>query len=152
RRRMRQHPCHACPDRETHARWAERWWRLKRDTDQLTAQIKGRTGAVARIFDRVTEVLLELGYLTGTEGGELKLEQPGRMLRRISGEGDLLVGEPRRGGSWDALAARGLAAMATTLVYEPRREEAVADEFTLPKGPIRAAFSKTSDLWSVLDD
>src|SRR5690606_29526574 len=45
RRRMRQHPCHACADREAHARWAERWWRLKRDTDQLSRQIAGRTGA-----------------------------------------------------------------------------------------------------------
>jgi ATP-dependent RNA helicase HelY len=25
RRQMRAHPCHACPDREQHARWAERW-------------------------------------------------------------------------------------------------------------------------------
>ena len=60
---MQQHPCHACPDREAHARWAERWWRLKRETDQLSAQIRSRTGAVARIFDRVTDVLVELDYL-----------------------------------------------------------------------------------------
>ena len=25
RRRMRRHPCHACPDRENHARYAERY-------------------------------------------------------------------------------------------------------------------------------
>jgi ATP-dependent RNA helicase HelY len=152
RKRMRQHPCHACPDRETHARWAERWWRLKRESDQLVAQIKGRTGAVARIFDRVTEVLVELGYLSRSQSGELALEPPGRMLRRIYGERDLLVAESLRRGFWDDLDAPSLAAMATTLVFEPRREEAVSDEFTLPKGPIRAAFSKTSDLWSTLDD
>jgi ATP-dependent RNA helicase HelY len=152
RRRMRQHPCHACPEREAHARWAERWWRLKRDTDQLTAQIKGRTGAVARIFDRVTEVLLELGYLTRSSSGELTLEQPGRTLRRIYGERDLLVAESLRRGFWDDLDAPALAAMATTLVFEPRREEAASDEYTLPKGPIRLAFSKTSDLWATLDD
>ncbi len=152
RRQMRQHPCHACPDREAHARWAERWWRLKRDTDQLTSQIKGRTGAVARIFDRVTEVLLELGYLSRSSSGELTLEQPGRMLRRIYGERDLLVAESLRRGFWDDLDAPALAAMATTLVFEPRREEAASDEYTLPKGPIRGAFSKTSDLWATLDD
>ena len=37
---------------EAHARWAERWWRLKRETDQLRSQISGRTGAVAQVFDR----------------------------------------------------------------------------------------------------
>ena len=29
---MRDHPCHACPDRESHARWAERYHKLERDT------------------------------------------------------------------------------------------------------------------------
>src|SRR3954453_9892673 len=28
RRRLRAHPCHGCADREEHARWAQRWWRL----------------------------------------------------------------------------------------------------------------------------
>jgi ATP-dependent RNA helicase HelY len=41
RKRQRQHPCHDCPDRESHARWAERWWKLKRQVDQLTADIRG---------------------------------------------------------------------------------------------------------------
>jgi ATP-dependent RNA helicase HelY len=49
RQRLRSHPSHACPDRENHARWGERWWKLRRQTDQLIAQIESRTGAVARI-------------------------------------------------------------------------------------------------------
>src|SRR5690606_13367129 len=56
RRRLKSHPCHACPERELHARWGERWWKLKRETDQLRAQIRARIGAIARIFDRVTDV------------------------------------------------------------------------------------------------
>ena len=163
RRRMKQHPCHACPERESHARWAERWWRLKRETDQLTAQIRSRTGAVAKIFDRVSEVLVQLGYLVPTAGGsgktgelaqyrELSLEAPGRMLRRIYGERDLLVAESLRRGFWDDLDAPSLAAMATTLVYEPRRDEGVVDERNLPRGRFREAFARTTDLWSELDD
>src|SRR5579875_3210150 len=35
RRRLRQHPSHGCPDREEHARYAERYTRLKRETEQL---------------------------------------------------------------------------------------------------------------------
>jgi ATP-dependent RNA helicase HelY len=32
RAEIRRHPCHGCDDREAHARWAERYHRLKRDT------------------------------------------------------------------------------------------------------------------------
>jgi ATP-dependent RNA helicase HelY len=152
RRRMKQHPCHACPEREQHARWAERWWRLKRETDQLTAQIRTRTGAVAKIFDRVTDVLLELGYLVPTTQGELALNANGRMLRRIYGERDLLVAESLRRGFWDELDPASIAAMATTLVYEPRREEGAIGDRHLPRGRFREAFERTGTLWAELDD
>jgi ATP-dependent RNA helicase HelY len=152
RRRMKQHPCHACPERESHARWAERWFRLKRETDQLSAQIRTRTGAVAKVFDRVTDVLIELGYLVPGESGELTLSPDGRMLRRIYGERDLLVAESLRRGYWSELDAASLAAMATTLVYEPRREEGQLGDRYLPRGRFREAFENTGTLWADLDD
>ena len=151
RRRMKQHPCHACSDREAHARWAERWWRLKRETDQLSGQIRGRTGAVAQVFDRVTEVLLELGYLE-QEGDALTVAAPGRALRRIYGERDLLVAECLRRGVWDELDAPGLAALAAALVYEPRREGADQGEWGMPRGPFRAALEATEAIWAELGD
>ncbi len=149
RRRMRAHPCHSCSDREAHARWAERWWRLKRETDQLSSQIRGRTGAVAKVFDRVTDVLLELGYLE-THDGAVVVAAPGRSLRRIYGERDLLVAECLRRGLWDELDAPALAALVSTLVFEPRREE--TGERKLPGGPFRAAMEATGELWSQLSD
>lgn len=152
RRRMRQHPCHACPERESHARWAERWWKLRRETDQLSSQIRSRTGAVARIFDRVTDVLLELGYLIETPSDELALAPVGRTLRRIYGERDLLVAESLRRGLWDGLDAASLAAMATSVVYEARREDPDAGERALPRGPFRSALDATTTLWAELDD
>src|SRR5690606_6435616 len=115
RKRLRQHPCHGCSDREAHARWAERWWSLTRQTDDLRRQIDSRTGAVARVFDRVTDVLLELGYLRA-EGEDLVVEPAGRTLRRIYGERDLLVAECLRTGAWSELDAGGLAAMAAAIV------------------------------------
>jgi len=151
RRRMKQHPCHACPEREGHARWAERWWRLKRENDQLASQIRGRTGVVAKIFDRVTEVLVGLDYLIPGENG-LELSTHGRMLRRIYGERDLLVAESLRQGFWNELDPASLAAMATTLVYEPRRDEGQPSERTMPRGAFREAFDKTGTLWAQLDD
>ncbi|MGV8885113.1 MAG: DEAD/DEAH box helicase [Microbacteriaceae bacterium] len=152
RTRMKQHPCHVCPDRETHARWAERWWKLKRQTDQLTAEIRGRTGAVAKIFDRVTDVLMLLGYLVTDKQGVVSLSPTGRMLRRIYGERDLLVSEALRLGVWNTLDAASLAAMAASLVYEPRRDEGQLGEQYLPRGNFRAAFDETGDLWARLDD
>jgi ATP-dependent RNA helicase HelY len=147
RKRMKQHPCHACAEREAHARWAERWWRLKRDTDQLRSQISGRTGAVAQIFDRVTDVLLELGYVAGE--GELEVTASGRVLMRIYGERDLLVSECLRRGLWDDLDPAGLAALASALVYEPRREGSDLD-YRIPRGAFRAALEATETVWAEL--
>jgi ATP-dependent RNA helicase HelY len=152
RRRLKQHPCNSCPDREAHARWAERWWRLKRETDKLTAQIRSRTGAVAKVFDRVTDVLLELGYLEASKDGTVVVTPVGRTLRRIYGERDLLVAESLRRGLWDKLDAPSLAAMAASLVFEPRRDEGAANDRTLPGGNFREAYDATGDLWSRLDD
>jgi ATP-dependent RNA helicase HelY len=42
--------------------------------------------------------------------------------------------------------------MATTLVYEPRRDEGQLNERSLPRGPFREAFDRTGDLWATLDD
>jgi ATP-dependent RNA helicase HelY len=152
RKRLKQHPCHTCKDREAHARWAERWWKLKKQTDDLSRQIRTRTGAVARIFDRVTDVLLELGYLIRSETGEVVASVHGRTLRRIYGERDLLVAECLRRGVWKELDPAGLAAMAAALVYEPRRDEGQASDRYLPKGAFRPAFAKTTELWAKLDD
>jgi ATP-dependent RNA helicase HelY len=152
RRRLKQHPCHSCKDRETHARWAERWWKLKRQTDDLSRQIRSRTGAVAKVFDRVTEVLLALGYLVKDTNGAVISGPHGRVLRRIYGERDLLVAECLRRNVWADLDPAGLAAMAAALVYEPRRDEGQPSDRYLPKGTFRPAFEKTTDLWSKLDD
>lgn len=151
RRQLKQHPCHACNDREAHARWAERWWRLRRETDALTGQIRGRTGAVAQVFDRVTEVLEELGYLVG-QGDAVAVAPPGRALRRIYGERDLLVAECLRRGLWDGLDAPGLAALVAALVYEPRREGSDAGERALPRGRFRTALEATELVWAELSE
>lgn len=151
RTRMQRHGCHGCPDREAHARWAERYWKLKRQTDRIRKQIETRTGTVARVFDRVVEVLAALDYVTGT-GDDTALTDAGRTMRRIYGERDLLVAESLRQGLWKGLDAPSLAAMACCLVYEPRRDEANSGERGMPRGAFRGAFEKTSELWAELDD
>ena len=152
RRRMKAHPCHGCKDREQHARWAERWWRLKKQTDALSGQIRSRTGAVAKVFDRVTEVLLGLGYLKRDEESNVVSTPNGRMLKRIYGERDLLVAECLRHSVWTELEPASMAAMATALVYEPRRDEGNPSERYLPRGAFRPALERTEQIWAKLDD
>ncbi|MFC9918755.1 DEAD/DEAH box helicase [Agromyces binzhouensis] len=151
RKRLRAHPCHGCAEREQHARWAERWWRLKRDHDDLSRQIRTRTGQVAKRFDRVAEVLEELGYLERDGAGGLASTAAGRRLKRIYGERDLLVAEALRRGLWDGLDVPSVAAMAAALVYEPRRDDRGV-QYRMPKGGFREAFDRTLDAWSELDD
>jgi len=151
RARMQRHGCHGCPDREAHARWAERYWKLKRHTDRTRKQIENRTGTVARVFDRVVEVLAALDYVAGTDD-ETVLTDAGRTMRRIYGERDLLVAESLRQGLWKGLDAPSLAAMACCLVYEPRRDEANSGERGLPRGSFRSAYERTTTLWAELDD
>ncbi|MFB7890962.1 DEAD/DEAH box helicase [Microbacterium sp. NPDC056044] len=152
RKQMQRHPCHGCPDREHHARWAERYWRLKRDVDKLRRQIETRTGTVARIFDRVVDVLGALEYVSIEGDGTTTLTPAGRTMRRIYGERDLLVAESLRRGIWKDLDAASLAALACSLVYEPRRDDGGPGERGLPRGAFRPAFEATLSLWQELDD
>ncbi|MBT1677891.1 DEAD/DEAH box helicase [Curtobacterium aurantiacum] len=152
RRQLQRHPCHACPEREAHARWSERWWKLKRANDKLVQQIRSRTGAVATTFDRVTEVLIELGYLVDAGDGEATVAAGGRRLQRIYGDRDLLVAECLEAGVWKDLTPAQLAAMAATIIYQPRREDAPGTEHALPRGAFRPALDETLNIWSRLDD
>ena len=119
RRRMKSHPCHACPDRESHARWAERYVKLQRDTDNQRRRIETRTNTVAREFDRVCEVLDALDYLDGDA-----VTEAGKRLQRIYGELDLVVSESLRRGLWDDLDPPELAAVVSSLTFETRADEA----------------------------
>ncbi|MDT0181272.1 DEAD/DEAH box helicase [Microbacterium sp. ARD31] len=152
RKRIQRHACHQCPEREQHARWAERHEKLRREVESARRQIDNRTGTVARVFDRVVDVLTALDYVRTADDGRVTLTEAGRTMRRIYGERDLLVAESLRQGLWTKLDAPSLAALACALVYEPRRDEAGPGEHRLPAGPFRPALAATQDLWQKLDD
>ena len=151
RARMKQHPCHACPERESHARWGERYWRLHRDVEKAERQISRRTGEIAERFDRITEILRELDYVEDTEHGT-GITPAGEMLRRIYGERDLLVAESMRQGLWNGLDAPALAALACALVFEGRRDDGMLPQRMLPKGAFLDALDATQTLWARLDE
>ena len=124
RAELKAHPCHGCPDREDHARWGERWFKLDRDTATLRRRIETRTNTVARTFDRVCDVLTSLGYLTD-EAGESRVTEQGSHLMRIYSESDLVAAEALRLGLWDDLTPAELASVLSVLVFEARRADDV---------------------------
>ncbi len=140
---IRRHPCHGCPDREHHARWAERHDRLQRDTDALERRVRNRTGTLARTFDSVCDVLTSLGYFTDDE-----ITPAGRSLARLYGESDLLVAESLRAGAWDDLDPAELSAVVSALVYEARRDDDPAPK--LPPGRCRSALEDLERRWDTL--
>src|SRR3954467_7225330 len=149
RRQLRAHPCHACPDREDHARWAERYFKLDRDAKTLKRRIEQRTNTIARQFDRVCDVLTALGYLEDHEGSS-RITDRGRTLMRIYNEMDLLTAESLRAGLWDGLDASELAAVLSTLVYESRRPDDAAAP-RVPGGRVREVLAEMVSIWADLD-
>ncbi|KHL11147.1 ATP-dependent RNA helicase HelY [Mumia flava] len=145
RNALQEHPCHACPDREEHARWAERYLRLDRDTGNQRRRIEQRTNTVARQFDRVCEVLDELGYLDGDD-----VTVDGRRLQRLYSELDLLAGECLRRDTWDDLDPVDLACVLSGLTYESRNpEEAGPPRF--PRGRSAQTAEEMSRIWAELE-
>ncbi|MDP9988220.1 ATP-dependent RNA helicase HelY [Arthrobacter oryzae] len=151
RRALKAHPCHGCSEREDHARWSERWWKLRRETDGLVRQIQGRTNTIAKTFDRVCDVLSAYGYLEDAGDGRLNISADGQRLRRIYGEKDLLISQSLRLGAFDDLDAAEVAALASVLVYQAKRE----DRGLRPRMP-SVSLETSVDIvvreWSVLED
>jgi ATP-dependent RNA helicase HelY len=145
RAELRAHPCHGCAEREDHARWAERYHKLDRDTRTLQRRIEQRTNTIARQFDRVCDVLTALGYLDNDE-----VTPTGARLMRIYTDMDLVAAESLRHGLWDDLSAGELAAALSALVFEARRaDDAVPPR--VPGGRVKQVLADMVSLWGDLD-
>lgn len=151
RRALRSHPCHGCSEREDHARWSERWWKLRQETDGLVRQIQGRTNTIAKTFDRVCEVLFSYGYLETTESGKVVIGPDGQRLRRIYGEKDLLISQALRQGAFDDLDAAEIAALASILVFQAKREDRGLRP-RMPSVSLETSVDIVVQEWSALED
>jgi ATP-dependent RNA helicase HelY len=154
RRALRAHPVHSLPDREDRVRVAERWLRALKEADGLQRTMAERTGSLTRQFDRTCDVLEELGYLVpevvplvpaDTEVVPAVDDVPvvtdeGRRLSRIWSEADLLVAECLRAGVWRGLTPAELAACASTVVFEARRE--FPGQPAVPAGRVAGAIAE----------
>jgi ATP-dependent RNA helicase HelY len=126
-RRAEAHPCHTCPERSTHERWAIRASQLDQQLRSAERRIRTRTETLARQFERVLSVLEELGYVRA-----FGIQPKGRMLARIYGEGDVLVAEALADGLLDDLLPSEVAAIVSTIVYESRERVPRPGEMPTP--------------------
>ena len=145
RQALAEHPCSACEDRETHARWAERHCKLQRETDTMRRRIEQRTNTIARQFDRVCEVLEDLHYLLDD-----RVTPAGESLSRIYSELDLVAAECLRRSVWEGLEPPALAACLSALVYESRSPDD-ADRPRVPGGAVRRVLAEMVSIWGELD-
>ena len=144
RRGLRQHSCHSCNDRETHARFAEKADRLNRESEGLRSRVENRTHVIAKTFDRICDVLTHLGYIEG----EKPLAQ-GKILAKIFAESDLLLTESIRKGVFDSLSPTELLSVASAMIYEGRSSEPYAPK--MPNENVTNALVAVSKIWLELE-
>ena len=149
RRAIRSHPCHGCSDREDHLRWQERNRSAQRDIRKLEDRISARTSSIASEFDRVCQVLEQLGYLHKDESG-LKVTDRGRLLRGIYSDRDLLVSECIERGTWSNLNLEQLASAISILVFDARRDE--DNPISIPEGEFGDVLIEMQEIWGDLKD
>jgi len=112
---LREHPVHACPDRDRHVRSLAQLARARRELDAARREVSSRTGSLARRFDQVLQLLEAWGYLDGWA-----LTDRGRVLARTYHESDLLVAEAMSAGLLDGLDPASLAGLVSCFTYEQR--------------------------------
>ena len=145
RAELRRHPCHTCPDREAHARWAERALKRELESSRLQTRVATRTNTIAAHFDKICLVLESLGYLTG-EAGE-RVSPYGAMLARIYAELDLVAAECIRGGVFAGLSHPQLAAVLSCFVYESRRNDDGQRRARMPDAATSDAVTQVRRIW-----
>lgn len=146
RHQLQDHPCHSCPDREEHARWAERWWGLRREVTKLRDRISGRTNTLSAAFDRIVGLLQDYGYVGSDPGNPREAVEPaGQALRRIYGERDLLTSLVLQDPAVSRLTPEDWACVAALLVFQGRSEP-LAGSVVMPNVRLQAVHEATERL------
>lgn len=141
RQQLHAHPCHGCPDRENHQTWANRWYKLRAETDKNIAKIQGRTNTIARTFDRIINLLTDFGYVEYDQ-----VTEPGQSLRRIYGDRDLLVSMLLQSGLMDDMSPEDLAGLAALLVFESSAEDQMFQP-AMPTQMLQGALDIVDEHW-----
>ena len=145
RRGMKNHPCHSCNDRESHARFAERSDRLIRENEGLSNRVMNRTHVIAKTFDKICNILTLLGYIEGE-----KLLPQGLILSKIYAESDLLLTESIRRGLFKDLAPAEILSVASTMIFESRSQEDLSPK--IPNENVANALASVTRVWAEIEE
>ena len=145
RRGMKNHPCHSCNDRESHARFAERSDRLIRENEGLNNRVMNRTHVIAKTFDKICNILTLLGYIEGE-----KLLPQGLILSKIYAESDLLLTESIRRGLFKDLAPAEILSVASTMIFESRSQEDLSPK--IPNDNVANCLAAITRVWAEIEE
>ena len=140
---LRNHPCHQCSERESHARIGEKYFRLHRESEGIQNRINSRTNVIPREFDGITSILEEMGYLEGESVTEL-----GSKLSRIYSEADLLICETFRQGIMSGLDSFDFAAVLSVFIYEARKDSPII----VPNLRVQEKVAEIAKIWLKIHD
>jgi ATP-dependent RNA helicase HelY len=134
------HPVDRCADRESHLRARRQAARVAREVDDLKRQIRGHSESLARLFDRVLQLLETWGFLDGWS-----LTRKGELLGRVFHECDLLVTEALELGLFDGLSPGELAGLLSVFTYEHRSSTPPVEPW-FPSAALRHRFQQIEQL------
>jgi ATP-dependent RNA helicase HelY len=144
REAVRDHPVHSDPALGEIEVWAHRHDDLLAKTEQLERSVRRRTGSLVRSFDRIVEILTELGYLAGPAEDPQPTDD-GLLLARIYAETDLVLVEALRRGVLDELDPPTLAAVTSVFTHETRVKEPRPPGF--PNTDLKRVYDELVDIW-----
>jgi ATP-dependent RNA helicase HelY len=144
RKILREHPCHSCSDRESHARKSERYFRLARENRLLEERVAAKINVIPRQFDEIAKILAKREYLLDDS-----ITNEGRTLTKIYAEMDLVIAECFRRQIFSNLSAAELVSILSIFLFESRKELPLR----IPNLRFQETVSEISKIWlSVHED
>jgi ATP-dependent RNA helicase HelY len=138
RNELRHHPCHPCSDREKHAREAEKYFRLFRESKSLEDRVAAKTNVIPRQFDAIADILNKRGYVAGDE-----ITPEGKILAKIYAEMDLVIAESFRAKLFNDFNPAELASVLSIFLFESRKENPIR----VPNVKFQERVSEVAKIW-----
>ena len=139
------HPVAQCPDAAGHLAAARKAARTRTRLEQLRAARRESGHGLVEEFSAIRDLLSDLDYVDGWA-----LTPRGERLREVYNESDLLLAEALERGLFYGLEPAGIAALASSFVYEPRSDTASAPDWPTPE--LAERWGQVEVLWKELTD
>ncbi len=128
-----------CDDFKTHLNSAKKAQKIQGRISELSRRVRSKLESLAIQFDRVVEILEDLGYVENWQ-----LSEKGERLSRLYAESDLLCSMAMEEGLFVGLGPESLAALVSTLTYEARPQ--FRGDPGLPTNSVAVRYRRILDL------